>query len=105
SQYDAVVPRQHEHRGAEPQCVRARAEPSQQVDRRRDLAVAGEMMLDHKGAVKPERLGLHIVFDEVAKSFAAVELGGLIPGGTPRRCAAEQTEPHDRSSRLSPARE
>ena len=72
----------------------ARAEPGQQVERRRDLAIAGEMVLDDKGAAKPEPLGLDIVVDEVAKPLAAVELGRLGAGGPPRRRAAEQTEPH-----------
>ena len=60
----------------------------------RHLAVAGEMMLDDKGAVKAEPLGLDIVFDEIAEAFAAVELGRLRWTGAPRRRAAEQTEPH-----------
>ncbi len=53
------------------------------------------MVLDDEGAVEAERLGLDIVFNEVAKPLAAVELGGLIPGEAPRRRAAEQTKPHD----------
>ena len=53
------------------------------------------MVLDDKGAAKPERLGLDVVFDEVAKSFAAVEFAGVGAGGPPRRRAAEQTELHD----------
>ena len=84
------MPGQHDHRGAEPQPSGAGAEPGQQVERRRDLAIAGEMMLDDKGAVKPERLGLDVVFDEIAKPFAAVELGSAAP----RRGAAEQAKLH-----------
>ena len=93
-QQDRVVPRQHHDRGAEPQPAGARAEPGQEVDRRRDLAIAGEMVLDDKGAVKAERLGLDIVFDEIAKALGAVELGLFGPLGAPRRRTAEQAELH-----------
>ena len=88
-----VVPWQDDYCRAEPQRRRARAEPGQQVDRRGHLAVAGEMVLDDKGAVKTERLGLDIVIDEVAEPLRAVELA-LARTGAPRRSAAEQTEPH-----------
>src|SRR5947207_7906298 len=88
------VPGQHDDRGAEPQGAGAGAEPGQQIDCRRDLAITGEMVLDDKGAVKAERLGLDIVIDEIAEAFAAVELGRLRRIGAPRRRAAEQTEPH-----------
>jgi hypothetical protein len=37
------------------------------------------MMLDDKGAVKPERLGLDVILDEIAISFAAVEFGAAAP--------------------------
>src|SRR4029077_13160125 len=89
-----AVCRQYHHRGTEAQPTGARTKPGQQVDRRRDLAIAGEMVLDDKGAVKAEPLGLDIVFDEIAEAFAAVELGRLRRTGAPRRRAAEQTEPH-----------
>ena len=48
------------------------------------------MVLDDKGAVKAERLGLDVVFDEIAEAFAAVELGAAAP----RRRTAEQAELH-----------
>src|SRR5947208_15604815 len=70
---------QHEHRGAQSQPARARAEPGQQVERRRDLAIAGEVVLDDECAVEAERLGLDVVFDEVAEPLAAVELGTTAP--------------------------
>src|SRR5262249_27332192 len=89
-----VVPRQNDDRRAEPQCPCARAQPGQQIDCRRNLPIAGEMVLHDKGAAKAERLGLDIVVDEVAKPLAAVELGGLAGIGAPRRRAAEQTELH-----------
>src|SRR5436305_12978474 len=55
-----VVPRQHEHRGAEPQCRGARAEPGQQIEARRHLPETGEMVLDDKGGMKAERLRFDI---------------------------------------------
>ena len=66
--------------------------PSQvkQVDRRRDLAIAGEMVLDDKGAVKAERFRLDVVIDEIAEALAAVEFGAAAP----RRRTAEETELH-----------
>jgi hypothetical protein len=96
-QQHRVVPGQHDNRGAEPQPSGACAEPGQQAEGGRDLAIAGEVVLDDKGAVKAERLGLDVVFDEIAKPLAAVELGTAAP----RRGAAEQTELH-RSRYLPP---
>ena len=55
------------------------------------------MVLDDKGAVKAERLGLDVVLDEIAKSLAAIEFGTAAS-----RCgAAEETELH--CSRFLPA--
>src|SRR5205814_8073064 len=88
-----VVPRQHQDGGAEPQCRGARAEPGQEIEARRHLPETGEMVLDDKGRVKSERLGLDIVLDPLAKSLAAV--GQLRPRGrSPRLRAAEQSKPH-----------
>src|SRR5438093_4279138 len=84
------MPGQHEHRGAQSQPARARAEPGQQVERRRDLAIAGEVVLDDECAVEAERLGLDVVVDEVAEPLAAVELGTTAP----RRCTAKQAKLH-----------
>ena len=50
-QQHRIVPGQHDDRRSEPQAPGARAEPGQQVERRRDLAVAGKMVLDDKGSV------------------------------------------------------
>jgi hypothetical protein len=58
---------------------RVRAKPGQQVERRRDLAIAGTVMLDDKGAVKAERLGVDDILDEIAKSLTAVEFGAAAP--------------------------
>src|SRR5437867_9207138 len=84
------MPGQHEHRGAQSQPARARAEPGQQVERGRDLAIAGEVVLDNECAVEAERLGLDVVVDELAEPLAAVELGTTAP------CCrtAEQAELH-----------
>ena len=87
-----VVPRQHHDRRAEAQPAGARTEPGQKVDRRRDLAIAGEMVLDDKAAVKAQRLGLDIVVDKVAETLGAVELGlfGLLA----RRAVALPNRPN-----------
>jgi hypothetical protein len=37
------------------------------------------MVLHDERAVKAERLRLHVVFDEIAKSLAAVEFGTTAP--------------------------
>src|SRR5262249_11940117 len=52
-----VVPGQHDDRGAEAKGRGAGAKPGQQVERRGDLAVAREVMLDNESAAKAERLG------------------------------------------------
>ena len=96
-QQHGIVPGQHDHRGAQPQRSRACAEPGQQVQRRRDLAEAGEMMFHDEGAVKAKRLGFDVVFDEVTKSLGAVELAAAAP----RRGAAEQSKPHGAGSPVS----
>jgi hypothetical protein len=70
-----IVPGQHHDGGAEPQRRRPRRHPGEQVEARRDLAEAGEMMLHHEGAVIPERLRLHIVLDEVLEPLGAVDIG------------------------------
>src|SRR5262249_51737215 len=85
-----VVPWQHHHRSAEAKAARARPDPGQEIQRGRALAVPGEVVLHDERAVKAERLGLHVVFDEIAKALAAVELGTTAS----RRRAAEQTESH-----------
>src|SRR5438132_6258504 len=84
-----VVPRQHQHRRAEPQRRRLRRQIGQEVQRRRDLAKAGEMMLDKKHAVKAERLSLADVIDVVAVDLAVGRLLARIGSR-----AAEQSEPH-----------
>src|SRR6266487_3011651 len=84
------MPGQHEHRGAQAQPACARAEPGQQVERGRDLAIAGEVVLDDERAVEAERLGLDVVVNEIAEALTAVELGTAAPC----RCTAEQAKLH-----------
>ena len=79
------MPRQNHHRRTETQPARARAKPGQQIDCGRNLAIAGEVVLDDKGAVKAERFGLDVVIDEVAEALGAVEFGTTAP----RRRTAE----------------
>src|SRR5207237_10287814 len=90
---DRVVPRQYQYGGAEAQGRGARAEPGQQVEAGRDLAEPGEMVLDDKGRVKAERLGLDIVRDPVAEALAAVGIRrqGIGPA---RLRAAKKSKPH-----------
>ena len=83
-----VVPRQHQHRGAEPQRRGARRHPGEQVEARRHLAEAGEVMLDHKRGVVAERLGLDVVLDEVAEPCAESR------SAPPRFACAEPNSPN-----------
>src|SRR5580693_4316234 len=84
------MPGQHQHRRAKTQMPCAGAEPSQQVEARRDLAEAGEVVLDQKGAVIAERLCFDIVLDEIAEALAAVGVGAAAPG----LCTAEKSKSH-----------
>src|ERR1700758_4266666 len=69
---------------------RAGAEPSQEIEARRDLAKAGEMVLDEKSAVVAECFGLDIILDKLAEALAAIGLGAAAPGlGT-----AEESKSH-----------
>src|SRR5262249_48299303 len=67
-----VVPREHQHSSAQAQGRGAGTEPGQQVKAGGDLAKPGEVVLDDKGRMKAERLGLDVVLDPVAKALAAV---------------------------------
>src|SRR5439155_4221823 len=92
-----VVPRQYQYGGAEAQGRGARAEPCQQVEAGRDLAEAGEMVLDDKGRVEAKRLGLDIVRDPLAEAMARV--GQFRAGDRPPRLGtAEKSKPHAPSS-------
>ena len=101
-QQHRVVPGQHDHRGAKPQRARARADPGEQVQRRRDLAEAGEVMLDDERALIAERLGLDDVLDVVLEAGGAVDVGAAAL----RLRRAEESELHgcSCSARVIPMR-
>ena len=86
-----IVPRQHQNRRAKAERSRFRRDPGQQRQACRDLAEPGEMMLNEKGGMITERLGLNIVFDELAITLARIRVGAAMAG----RGAAEQTEAHE----------
>src|SRR5262249_19062386 len=89
-QQHRVMPWQHDDRRAQTQRTRARSEPGQEIERGRNLTVAREVVLDDERAVQAERFRLDVVFDEIAKSFAAVEFRTTAP----RRRTTEQAELH-----------
>src|SRR5262249_17381422 len=85
-----VMPGQHHHGGAKPQALGAAGDEAQKIERRRNLAVAGEMMLDHEQALVAELLRMQNVVDELVVGLA-------VGAGFPARLgAAEQTESHRR---------
>ena len=90
-----IVPRQYQHRGAEPQGRGLGGEIGQETECRRDLAEPGEMVLDQENAVKPERFGLADVIDVLGVVVAVADLTADF--GT---CATEQSEPHRLSFRI-----
>src|SRR5205085_9662401 len=67
-------------------------EIGQEVQRRRDLAKTGEVVLDEEHAVKAELFGLADVMDVVAVNAAVAR---LLAGIGAR--AAEQSKPHSNS--------
>src|SRR5205085_11097662 len=73
-QENRVVPGQDRHRGAEAERGGAGADPGQQVQRGRNLSEAGEVVLDEKGALVAECLGLNVVLDELAIADCAVNV-------------------------------
>jgi len=89
-QQHGVVPGQRNHRGAEPQRLGARADPREQVQGRGDLTEAGEVVLDDEGADVAERLGLHVVLDELPEAGPAVDVRAAPLGLS----ASEEPEPH-----------
>src|SRR5204862_7463921 len=91
-----VVPGQHDDRGAEADPLGTRRQIAQQVQRGRDLAKAGEMMLDQKDARKDEPLGLDHVIGEMMVSVAVAGRTATRPG------AAKESEFHYPAP-LSPA--
>ncbi len=89
-----IVPGQNQNRRAEPQRLGLRRHPGEQRQACRDLAEAGEMMLDQKARVIAERLGLDIVVDELLIALAGIDVRPTVTGGG----AAEKTEPHSAGS-------
>src|SRR5207245_1289516 len=69
-----IVPGERHHGGAEAERPRARADPREQVQRRRDLPEAGEVVLDDERRFVAERFGLDVVLDEVLEPSAAVDV-------------------------------
>ena len=90
-QQHGIVPGQHDHRRAQPQRRGPGADPGQQVQRRGDLAEAGEVMLDDEGAVIAQRFGLDEVFDVVVEAGRAVDIRGA---AALRLSRAKQSEAH-----------
>ena len=84
-----VVPRHHQHGRAEPQLLCLGGEIGEEIQRRRDLAEPGEMVLDQEHAVIAELLGLADVIDVVAVDLAVARLVAQLGAR-----AAEQPEPH-----------
>ena len=83
-----VVPGQHDHRGAEADRRGARRQVGKQVQRGRDLAEPGEMVLDQEHARKAELLGGDHIADEIVVALAVAGR----PAASPR--SAEQSELH-----------
>src|SRR5215475_7301426 len=84
------MPGEHQHRGAKAQRRGARPNPGQQVQARRHLAKAREMVLDQEGTDITESLGLNIALNEFPEAGAAVDIRAtpLCLGTT------EESKPH-----------
>src|SRR5690349_3414206 len=87
-----IVPRQHHHRGAEPDMTRARGEIGEHRHRRRHLALAGEVVLDHEQVLEAQPVGLGDVLDEALVALAVLEADTALGAR-----AAEQAELHETS--------
>ena len=89
-QQHGIMPGQHQHRGAEAQRRGACPNPGQQVQARRHLAKASEMVLDQECTDIAECLGLNIALNEFPEASAAVDIRA-----TPLcLCTAEKSKPH-----------
>src|SRR5690606_25382622 len=88
-----VVPGQDDDGGAEPKAAGARGKVGEQVERRRDLGPAAEVMLDDEARAVAERVRLDAEFHVIVKSLAH--------RAARARCgclgAAEQSEAHPES--------
>ena len=89
-QQHRIVPGQHQHRGAEAQGRGTRPNPGQQVQARRHLAKASEMVLDQECTDIAECLGLNIALNEFPEAGATVDIRA-----TPLcLCTTEESKPH-----------
>src|SRR4029077_19548036 len=82
--------RNHPRRVSEQQRGGARREECKQIEARRHLAKAGEMMLDHEARGQPECLGLDVILDEGVEALRRVDIRAAALG----LCRAEQSEFH-----------
>ena len=82
------MPREGHYGGAEAQCRRLCRKVRHQVERRRNLAETGKMMLGREGAAKNQRLRLDIAFDPIPITgrTIGVRQTAFLP------CAAKDTE-------------
>ena len=94
-QQHRVVPGQHHHRRAEPYALGAAGKVAQEIERRRELPDAREVVLDHEHAVIAELLGVQHVVDVLGVAEAVSDRPF-----TRRLGSAEQPELH----MLSPLR-
>src|SRR4051794_38464264 len=84
------MPRQHDHCRPQAKGPRTHRKAGEKHEGGRDLVPAAEVVLDQKGRMEPERLGLHVEIEIVVEALAgfsreilAVSLG-----------RAEETESH-----------
>src|SRR5262249_28629370 len=77
----------------EPERRRPRGDPCQQLQRRRDLVPAREVVLDEEGGPIPERLRLYTQLDELVEPLTRFGAGPLAA----RLRAAEDCELHRRA--------
>ena len=82
------MPKEGHYGGAEAQCRRLCRKVRHQVERRRNLAETGKMMLGREGAAKTQRLRLDIIFDPIPITgrTIGVRQTAFLP------CAAKDTE-------------
>ena len=86
---DRIVPGHHHHRRAQPDVAGAGGEIGQHRHRGRDLALAGEMVLDHEKLLEAQAIGFDHIVDEALVALAVLQTDATL---CPR--AAEQSELH-----------
>ena len=89
-----IVPRQHDHRGAEPDVLGARREIGEHRHRGGHLALAGEVMLDHEELLEAEPVGFGHIVDEALVALAVLQADAALGAR-----ASEQAELHATSLR------